>query len=122
MPLCQVRWSAILLKGLATLFTHPYVQLPINFCQTARIRWSTRLIKRRQNPVTGQSYFNHHDDIAIDLAHADCTSTAGMALLLEWSTWSSANGKRLSYRNAPGGLIDLVKLNGDEQLLQMSSK
>lgn len=71
---------------------------------------------------TGQSHFNHHDKITIDLDQADCASTAGVALLLEWSTWSSANGKRLSYRKAPGSLIDLVKLNGVEQLLEMSSK
>lgn len=69
---------------------------------------------------TGQSHFARYDSITIDLDQADCASTAGVALLLEWSTWSSANGKRLSYINAPDSLIDLVKLNGVEQLLQLS--
>ena len=69
---------------------------------------------------TGQSHFNDHANITIDLGQADCASTAGLALLLEWSTWSNANGKRLSYGNAPRGLIDLVELNGVKQLLQMS--
>ena len=69
---------------------------------------------------TGQRDFNHYDNIIIDLDQADCASTAGVALLLEWSTWSNANGKRLSYGNAPRGLIDLVELNGVKQLLQMS--
>lgn len=70
----------------------------------------------------GQSSFCHYDIITIDLDQADCVSTAGVALLLEWSTWCRANGKVLSYANPPGSLIDLVKLNGVEQLLQMSSK
>jgi len=71
---------------------------------------------------TGHRDFNHYDNIIIDLDQADCASTAGVALLLEWSTWSRANGKRLSYANAPANLIALVKLNGVEELLKISPK
>jgi len=69
----------------------------------------------------GQSYFDHHDNITIDIAHADCASTVGMALLLEWSTWSSTNGKRLSYSNVPIDFIGLARLNNVDHLLQIST-
>ncbi len=70
----------------------------------------------------GQRNFIRHERITIDIEQADCASTVGMALLLEWSTWSSANGKRLSYNNASSRLIDLVKLNDVEDLLQIAEK
>ena len=69
----------------------------------------------------GQEKFNSHDDISIDLAPSDCVGSAGMALLLEWSVWCSANGKCLSYRNAPSKLIGLAKLNDVEQLVHLSA-
>ena len=70
----------------------------------------------------GQRYFDHHDTITIDIAQADCASTIGIALLLEWSTWSSTNGKRLSYKNVPISFIGLARLNDVEDLLQISTK
>jgi len=69
----------------------------------------------------GQDSFAQHDDISIDLAGANCASTAGMALLLEWSTWCSANGKQLVYAKVPGRLVDLARLNDVEHLLQLST-
>ena len=69
----------------------------------------------------GQNKFSPHDDISIDLARSDCVGSAGMALLLEWSSWCSANGKHLSYRNAPSKLIGLARLNDVEQLIRLSA-
>ena len=69
----------------------------------------------------GQKFFSCHDDISIDLGEADCASTAGIALLLEWSTWSRANGKRISYTNAANRLIALARLNEVEQLIEITS-
>lgn len=65
----------------------------------------------------GKKDFTRHLNIMIDIEQADCASTIGMALLLEWSTWSVANGKRLSYHNASRHLIELVTLNDVEDLL-----
>jgi len=70
----------------------------------------------------GQKKFDPYDNIKIDVDQADCASTAGMALLLEWSIWSGSNGKQVSYTNASSRLMHLVELNGVEQLLQISSK
>ena len=61
-----------------------------------------------------------HERVTVDVEHADCASTVGMALLLEWSTWSSACGTKLSYTNASSRLIDMVKLNDVEDLLQFT--
>lgn len=72
--------------------------------------------------AVGQKNFKRHERIMIDIEQADCASTVGMALLLEWSTWLSANGKRISYNNASSRLIDLVKLNDVEDLLQIAEK
>lgn len=71
--------------------------------------------------VEGQNKFRPHDDISIDLARSDCVGSAGMALLLEWSAWCTANGKRLSYRSAPSKLIGLARLNDVEQLVHLSA-
>ena len=68
----------------------------------------------------GQNVFAHHGTISVDLAAADCASTAGMALLLEWSTWCAANAKRLVFVAVPGRLVDLARLNDVEQLLHFS--
>ena len=70
----------------------------------------------------GQSTFKHHENISIDVSEADCASTVGMALLLEWSTWSIANEKHISYTNVPARLIDLVNLNDVSDLMQFSSE
>lgn len=69
----------------------------------------------------GQKKFAHHDAISIDLTDANCASTAGMALLLEWSTWCSANGKQLVYAAVPTRLIDLARLNDVEHLLRLTT-
>ena len=66
---------------------------------------------------TGQDEFIHHDMISIDLSAANCASTAGMALLLEWSTWCRANEKQLVFVAVPSRLVDLARLNDVEQLL-----
>ncbi len=70
---------------------------------------------------TGQNEFVHHDNISIDLAEANCANTAGMALLLEWSTWCGARGKKLAYVEVPARLFELARLNDVEQLLRLSA-
>ena len=69
----------------------------------------------------GQNQFNRHNDITVDLDEADCASTAGLALLLEWATWSITHRKRLEYRNAHGGLTELLDLHDVAHLLRMSA-
>ncbi len=70
----------------------------------------------------GQNEFAQHDRISINLAGANCASTAGMALLLEWSTWCSRNQKQLLYTDVPGRLVDLARLNDVQQLLRFAAE
>ncbi len=69
---------------------------------------------------TGQKQFENYEDISVDLTEAECASTAGLALLMEWSTWSVAHGKKLVYKNAAINLLDLIEVNGVHKLLQVS--
>ncbi len=71
--------------------------------------------------VTGQNMFDDHDKISINLAAANCASTAGMALLLEWVTWCRAARKQIVYEEASGRLVDLARLNDVEQFLHFSA-
>ncbi len=67
----------------------------------------------------GQSQFDDYENITVDLDDADCASTAGLALLIEWSTWSAAHGKKLAYENAASNLLVLIEVNGVLKLLQV---
>jgi len=69
----------------------------------------------------GQNEFAQHDTISINLAGANCASTAGMALLLEWSTWCKHNEKQLLYTAVPSRLVDLARLNDVQQLLRFAA-
>ena len=69
----------------------------------------------------GQIQFTGHNKVVIDLIDADCASTAGLALLLEWSTWCQAQSIKLRYRNPRAKLHQIVKLNDLEQVLSFSS-
>ena len=68
----------------------------------------------------GQKQFEKHENLSVDLTEAECASTVGLALLMEWSTWSVAHGKKLVYKNAANNLLDLIEVNGVHKLLQVS--
>ena len=68
---------------------------------------------------TGQNRFEDYENITVDLDEAECASTAGLALLIEWTTWSAVQGKKLAYKNAASNLLDLIEVNGVHKLLQV---
>ena len=72
--------------------------------------------------VAGRKLMGGFDSISIDLQQADCANTAGLALLVEWSTWSVAQGKVLRYQNPAGRLLDLIALNGVAELLNLPAQ
>lgn len=69
--------------------------------------------------VAGQKLMRGHEDICIDLQQADCANTAGLALLVEWSTWCAAQGRTLRYRHPADKLLDLIAVNGVGELLHL---
>lgn len=68
----------------------------------------------------GREQFIGLDDISVDLKMADCCNTAGLALLLEWSTWCELYGIRLMYNRPQNCLLEIVRINDVEQMLSFS--
>ncbi len=70
--------------------------------------------------VNGQEQFIGHKEIAVDVAVADCANTAGLALLMEWTTWCQSNGIKLVYKRPQPTLLEIVRVNDVEQVLSFS--
>lgn len=67
--------------------------------------------------VDGQAQFAASRSIRIHLANADCANTAGLALLLEWSTMCRVIGTNIVYEKPQKNLVDLARINDVERLL-----
>jgi len=72
--------------------------------------------------TAGQEIFRKYSDISVDLAEVDCTSTAALALLVEWSMWSEAHDKQLVYENVPANLMAIARVNYVDQFLQSKAE
>jgi len=70
--------------------------------------------------VNGQQQFIDHKVIAVDLAEADCANTAGLALLMEWSTWCQSTDIKLVYKRPHHSLLEMVRIGDVEQMLPFS--
>ncbi len=70
--------------------------------------------------VNGQQQFIDHKMLAVDVAEADCANTAGLALLMEWSTWCQSNDIKLVYKRPHHSLLEIVRINDVEQMLSFS--
>jgi len=58
----------------------------------------------------------------IDLAEVTAADSAALALLLEWQARARANGRKLTVRNAPGGLLRLARLCEAVDLLNLTGR
>jgi len=65
----------------------------------------------------GQSMFSGRDEITVDLADARFASTAGLALLMEWSYWCHSKGISLAFERPQDTLIELLRANDVQELL-----
>ena len=70
--------------------------------------------------VNGQEQFIGHKEITIDVSGADCANTAGLALLIEWTTWCQSKGIKLVYEKPQDNLLEIVRVNDFEQVLSFS--
>ncbi len=68
----------------------------------------------------GREQFIGLDGISVDLEKADCCNTAGLALLMEWSTWCQLCGIKLIYEKPRDCLLKIVRINDVEQVLSFS--
>ena len=58
--------------------------------------------------------------VALARAKADCCNTAGLALLMKWSTWCQLYGIKLIYEKPQDCLLKIVRINDVEQVLSFS--
>ena len=65
----------------------------------------------------GRDQFIKLDEITIDLEQVDCCNTAGLALLLEWSSWCGSHGIKLKYDKPREELLKIVRINDVEEVL-----
>ena len=65
----------------------------------------------------GREQFIGLDEITVDLELADCCNTAGLALLMEWSTWCQSCGIKLTYEKPHEDLLEIVRINDVEEVL-----
>lgn len=54
---------------------------------------------------------------AIDLGRLDDTDSSALALLLEWQSWASRDGRELHFLNPPRALADYARLTDADALL-----
>lgn len=71
--------------------------------------------------AAGMRAFAAFDSLRIDLAAADCASTAGLALLVEWATWAANSGRRLVYEQFGPAERAIADINGVSELLTVES-
>ncbi len=70
--------------------------------------------------ANGEEQFIDHKVITVDLVEVDCANSAGLALLMEWSTWCQSNGIKLVYKRPQHTLLEIVRINDVEQMLSFS--
>ncbi len=58
----------------------------------------------------------------IDLSGIGAVDSAGLALLLEWQSACTKNGKPLTMNGAPDSLIELAQLCGAEKRLNLNGR
>ena len=58
----------------------------------------------------------------LDLADVPRVDSSGLALLLEWQSAITSEGRSLHIRNAPPGLLSLVRLCEANDLLQIEGR
>ncbi len=67
----------------------------------------------------GKRAFTGTSSITVDLGDCDCASSAGLALLLEWSLWCTTQGIELHYHDATPGLVKAAAIHGVTEALPL---
>lgn len=70
--------------------------------------------------ISGRRQFSGHESITVNLAEADCASTVGLALLLEWLSWCEARNMELEYEKPQADLLAIIAANDVAHLLPIS--
>ncbi len=69
----------------------------------------------------GQKLFADHDRVVMDTAAAEMSSTAGLAVLMEWASWCEVRDIELVYEGLQANALAVAELNGVTMMLPISS-
>ena len=70
--------------------------------------------------ASGRQRFSEYGSITINLAKADCASTVGLALLLEWLSWCASRNIELAYEKPQADLLAVIEANDVAHVLPIS--
>ncbi len=66
--------------------------------------------------------FEDHTMIELDLEQVTKTDSAGLALLLEWTTWANHTVREIHFRNIPEKLTNIARTSDVEELLSVGER
>ena len=69
----------------------------------------------------GQKLFADHDSVVMDTAAAEMSSTAGLAVMMEWASWCEIRDIELVYEGIHENALAVAELNGVTMMLPISS-
>ena len=60
----------------------------------------------------GQKLFSEHDEVVVDLGSADVANTAGLAVMMEWASWSDIKDIVLTFDGLKPCDLAVAEMNG----------
>ncbi len=70
----------------------------------------------------GQKLFADHGSIVVETSAAEVSSTAGLAVMMEWASWCEIRDKVLVYAGIPAKALAVAEMNGVTMMLPMASR
>jgi len=67
----------------------------------------------------GQALFGEHKRIELDLAGVEATDSAGLALLVEWTSWARRENRKLSFKHVPKQALALACISEVDKILPL---
>ena len=69
-----------------------------------------------------QKLFADHDNIVVDTSAAEVSSTAGLAVMMEWASWCEIRDIELLYEGIHATTLAVAELNGVTMMLPVSAR
>ena len=72
--------------------------------------------------LSSEEPFEQHTRIEVDLAGVDKSDSAGLALLLEWITWSNHTVREIRFLSMPERVLAIAKTTEIDHLLKRGER
>lgn len=69
----------------------------------------------------GQRLFAEYDSVVVDTSAAEVSSTAGLAVMMEWASWCEIRDVELVYEGIHANALAVAELNGVTMMLPIST-